>query len=152
MTQSDKFTAIVRNAIGAAQTASLSANHQKLTGEHILAVLLKDDNMTVNMLISRAGGDAGAISKVVDAALAKLPQITGNGAGQLQMGADLARLLEAAETEAKSRHDQYIAADVLLLVMAKSKSSVGQILIDAGVNALNPVSYTHLTLPTILLV
>ena len=132
--QSDKFTAIVRNAIGAAQTAALSANHQKLTGEHILAALLKDDNMTVKMLISKAGGDAGAISKAVGAALAKLPQITGSGAGQLQMDADLARLLGAAETEAKSRHDQYIAADVLLLVMAKSKSSVGQILVDAGVN------------------
>ena len=132
--QSDKFTAIVRNAIGAAQTAALSANHQKLTGEHILAALLKDDNMTVKMLISKAGGDAGAISKAVGAALAKLPQITGRGAGQLQMDADLARLLGAAETEAKSRHDQYIAADVLLLVMAKSKSSVGQILVDAGVN------------------
>ena len=133
--QSDKFTAIVRNAIGAAQTAALSANHQKLTGEHILAALLKDDNMTVKMLISKAGGDAGAVSKAVDAALAKLPQITGSGAGQLQMDADLARLLGAAESEAKSRHDQYIAADVLLLVMAKSKSSVGQILVDAGVNA-----------------
>ena len=132
--QSDKFTAIVRNAIGAAQTAALSANHQKLTGEHILAALLKDDNMTVKMLINKAGGDAGAISKAVGAALAKLPQITGSGAGQLQMDADLARLLGAAETEAKSRHDQYIAADVLLLVMAKSKSSVGQILVDAGVN------------------
>jgi len=133
--QSDKFTAIVRNAIGAAQTAALSANHQKLTGEHILAALLKDDNMTVKMLISKAGGDARAISKAVDAALAKLPQITGNGAGQLQMDADFARLLGAAETEAKSRHDQYIAADVLLLAMAKSKSSVGKILADAGVSA-----------------
>ena len=70
--QSDKFTAIVRNAIGAAQTAALSANHQKLTGEHILLALLEDDNMTVKMLISKAGGDAGAISKAVDAALAKL--------------------------------------------------------------------------------
>ena len=133
--QSDKFTAIVRNAIGAAQTAALSANHQKLTGEHILAALLKDDNMTVKMLISKAGGDAGAIRKAVDAALAKLPQITGSGAGQLQMDADFARLLGAAETEAKSRHDQYIAADVLLLAMAKSKSSVGKILADAGVSA-----------------
>ena len=133
--QSDKFTAIVRNAIGAAQTSALSANHQKLTGEHIMAALLKDDNMTVNMLISKAGGDSGAISEVVDAALTKLPQITGTGAGQLQVDADLARLLAAAETEAGSRHDQYIAADVLLLAMAKSRSSVGQILVDAGVNA-----------------
>ena len=56
------------------------------------------------MLISKAGGDAGTVSKAVDATLAKLPQITGSGAGQLQMDADLARLLGAAETEAV-RHD-----------------------------------------------
>ena len=80
--QIDKFTAIVRNAIGAAQTAALSVNHQKLTGEHIMSTLLKDDNMTVKTLISKAGGDPGAVSKAVDAALAKLPQITGSGAGQ----------------------------------------------------------------------
>ena len=133
--QSDKFTAIVRNAIGEAQTAALSANHQKLVGEHILAALLKDDNTAVKMLLNKAGGDVGAISKAVAAELAKLPQITGSGAGQLQIDADLARLFGAAEKESKSRHDQYIAADVLLLVMAKSKSSVGQILVDAGVNA-----------------
>ena len=41
--QSDKFTALVRNAIGAAQSAALAANHQKLTAEHVLAALLKDD-------------------------------------------------------------------------------------------------------------
>ena len=106
--QSEKLTAIVRNAVGDAQTAALSANHQKLTSEHILAALLKDDNMTVKMLISKAGGDAGAISKAVDAELAKLPQITGSGAGQLQMDAVLARLLGAAETEAKSPYHPWV--------------------------------------------
>ena len=131
--QGDKFTAIVRNAIGAAQTAALSADHQKLTGEHILAALLKDDHMTVKMLISNAGGDSAALGKRLDANLAKLPQVTGSGSGQLQMDADLARLLGAAEAEAKSRQDQYIAADILLLVMAQSQSSVGTALADAGV-------------------
>ena len=131
--QGDKFTAIVRNAIGAAQTAALSADHQKLTGEHILAALLKDDNMTVKMLISKAGGDSATLRKRLDANLAKLPQVTGSGSGQLQMDADLARLLGAAEAEAKSRQDQYIAADILLLVMAQSQSSVGTALADAGV-------------------
>jgi anti-sigma factor ChrR (cupin superfamily) len=71
--QGDKFTAIVRNAIGTAQTAALSANHQKLTGEHILAALLKDDNMTVKMLIRNAGGDSASLLKRLDANLAKLP-------------------------------------------------------------------------------
>ena len=37
MMQVDKFTALGRNAIGAAQSAALAANHQKLMAEHILA-------------------------------------------------------------------------------------------------------------------
>jgi len=133
--QSDKFTAIVRNAIGAAQTAALSANHQKLTAEHILAALLKDDNMTVKMLLSKAGGNSAAVAKAIAATLEKLPQITGSGAGQLQMDGGLARLLAAAETEANARQDQYIAADVLLLAMAKSSDSIGKALGAAGVDA-----------------
>jgi ATP-dependent Clp protease ATP-binding subunit ClpB len=133
--QSDKFTAIVRNAIGAAQTAALSANHQKLTAEHILAALLKDDNMTVKMLFSKAGGNSAAVAKAIAATLEKLPQITGSGAGQLQMDGGLARLLAAAETEANARQDQYIAADVLLLAMAKSSDSIGKALAAAGVDA-----------------
>ena len=68
--QGDKFTATVRNAIGAAQTAALSADHQKLIGEHILAALLKDDNMIVKTLISNAGGDSAALGKRLDANLA----------------------------------------------------------------------------------
>jgi ATP-dependent Clp protease ATP-binding subunit ClpB len=133
--QSDKFTAIVRNAIGAAQTAALSANHQKLTAEHILAALLKDDNMTVKMLLGKAGGNSAAVAKAIAATLEKLPQITGSGAGQLQMDGGLARLLAAAETEANARQDQYIAADVLLLAMAKSSDSIGKALGAAGVDA-----------------
>jgi len=133
--QSDKFTAIVRNAIGAAQTAALSANHQKLTAEHILAALLKDDNMTVKMLLSKAGGNSAAVAKAIAATLEKLPQITGSGAGQLQMDGGLARLLAAAETEANARQDQYIAADVLLLAMAKSSDSIGKALAAVGVDA-----------------
>ena len=131
--QSDKFTALVRNAIGAAQSAALAANHQKLTAEHVLAALLKDDNMTVKMLLAKAGADSASLSALLKASLDKFPQVTGSGAGQLQLGADLARIFASVEAEAKARHDQFIAVDLLLLAMAKSTGSVGKILKKAGV-------------------
>ncbi|MDC0650374.1 ATP-dependent chaperone ClpB [Alphaproteobacteria bacterium] len=131
--QSDKFTALVRNAIGAAQSAALAADHQKLTAEHVLAALLKDDNMTVKMLLAKAGADTASLSALLKAGLDKFPQVTGSGAGQLQLDADLARILAAVEAEAKARHDQFIAVDLLLLGMTKSTGSVGKILKKAGV-------------------
>ena len=131
--QSDKFTALVRNAIGAAQSAALAANHQKLTAEHVLAALLKDDNMTVKMLLAKAGADSASLSALLKAGLDKFPQVTGSGAGQLQLDADLARIFASVEAEAKARHDQFIAVDLLLLAMTKSTGSVGKILKKAGV-------------------
>ena len=131
--QSDKFTALVRNAIGAAQSAALAANHQKLTAEHVLAALLKDDNMTVKTLLAKAGADSASLSALLKAGLDKFPQVTGSGAGQLQLDADLARIFAAVEAEAKARHDQFIAVDLLLFAMTKSTGSVGKILKKAGV-------------------
>ena len=133
--QSDKFTALVRNAIGAAQSAALAANHQKLTAEHVLAALLKDDNMTVKMLLAKAGADSASLSALLKAGLDKFPQVTGSGAGQLQLDADLARIFASVEAEAKARHDQFIAVDLLLLAMTKSTGPVGKILKKAGVEA-----------------
>ena len=131
--QSDKFTALVRNAIGAAQSAALAANHQKLTAEHVLAALLKDDNMTVKVLLAKAGADSASLSALLKAGLDKFPQVTGSGAGQLQLDADLARIFANVEAEAKARHDQFLAVDLLLLAMTKSTGSVGKILKKAGV-------------------
>ena len=107
--QSDKFTALVRNAISAGQSAALAANHQKLTAEHVLAALLKDDNMTVKMLLAKAGADSASLSALLKAGLDKFPQVTGSGASQLQLDADLARIFASVEAEAKARHDQFIA-------------------------------------------
>ena len=132
MMQGEKFTALGRNAIGAAQSAALAANHQKLMAEHILVALLKDNNMTVKMLLAKAGGDSAALSAHLKTALDKVPQVTGGGAGQLQLDADLARIFAAVEEEAKIRNDQFIAVDLLVLAMAKSTGSVGKILKAAG--------------------
>ena len=133
--QNDKFTALVRNAIGAAQTAALAADNQKLMAEHILAALLNDNNMTIKILLVKAGADTTLLSAKLKIALDKLPKVTGSGAGQLQLDADLAKIFSTVEREAKVRNDQYIAIDLLLLAMVKSAGSVGKILNIAGVEA-----------------
>ncbi len=132
MMQADKFTALGRNAVGAARSAAVAANHQKLMAEHILAALLKDSNMTVKMLLAKAGGDSAALSAHLKTALDKVPQVTGGGAGQLQLDPDLVRIFSAVEEEAKARNDQFIAVDLLVLAMAKSNGNVGKLFKAAG--------------------
>ena len=131
--QTDKFTAIVRNALTAGQNAALNANHQRLTAEHVLLAMLGDENVMVRSLIGRAGGDGATLRTSLEASLEAMPVVTGSGAGQLQMDGDLARILAAAETEGKTFKDQFIAVDILLLAMAKG--ALKNIFANAGVTA-----------------
>ena len=133
--QTDKFTALVRNAMIAAQNEALAADHQKLTALHVLSTILADDNMMARNLIGRAGGDLGALRSGLDKGLAAIPSVTGGGADQMQVDMELARIMQAAETESKSLKDSFLAVDALLIAMAKSKGDTGKLLRESGVDA-----------------
>ena len=125
--QMDKLTTLVRNAVMAAQNDALARNHQKLTAMHVLTALLADDNVTLRSLVGRAGGDIAALQAGLDKALAAIPSVTGSGADQMQLDMDLARVMQAAETEARSLNDSFLAVDALLIAMVKSKGEIGKL-------------------------
>ena len=133
--QTDKFTALVRNAMIAAQNDALAADHQKLTALHVLSAILADDNVMARNLVGRAGGDLGALRSGLDNGLASIPSVTGGGADQMQVDIELARIMQAAETESKSLRDSFLAVDALLIAMAKSRGDTGKLLRQAGVDA-----------------
>ena len=133
--QTDKFTALVRNAMIAAQNDALAADHQKLTALHVLSAILADDNVMARNLVGRAGGDLGALRSGLDKGLASIPSVTGGGADQMQVDIELARIMQAAETESKSLRDSFLAVDALLIAMAKSRGNTGKLLRQAGVDA-----------------
>ena len=133
--QMDKLTTLVRNAVMAAQNDALARNHQKLTAMHVLTALLADDNVTPRSLVGRAGGDISVLQAGLDKALAAMPSVTGSGADQMQLDMDLARVMQAAEAEARSLNDSFLAFDALLIAMVRSKGEIGKILSAAGLDA-----------------
>ena len=132
--QTDKFTALVRGAVMTAQNNALAANHQKLTGLHVLAALMGDDNVMARTLIGRSGGDFGALQAGLTKALAAIPAVTGSGADQMAMDMELARIFQASEAESKKLKDSFLAVDALLIAMAKSKGDTGTLMREAGVD------------------
>ena len=133
--QMDKLTTLVRNAVMAAQNDALARNHQKLTAMHVLTALLADDNVTLRSLVGRAGGDISVLQAGLDKALAAMPSVTGSGADQMQLDMDLERVMQAAEAEARSLNDSFLAVDALLIAMVRSKGEIGKILSAAGLDA-----------------
>src|SRR4029077_5320501 len=93
----EKYTERSKGFVQAAQGLALRSGHQRLTPEHILKVLLDDKEGLASNLIGVAGGDGKQALHAVEAELAKLPRVEGQGAGQVFLAPETARLFEQAE-------------------------------------------------------
>ena len=130
----DKYTERARGFIQSAQSLALREGHQQFTPEHLLKVLLDDEEGLASGLIDRAGGRSREALVQTELALAKLPKVQGSGAGQLYLAPTTARIFDAAEKLAQKAGDSYVTVERLLLALAAEKScEAGKILANAGV-------------------
>lgn len=131
----EKYSERVRGFLQSAQTSALSQGHQQFAPEHVLKVLLDDDQGMAASLISRAGGDPKAARLANDAALAKLPKVSG-GEGQIYLSQPLAKVFSTAEDAAKKAGDSFVTVERLLLALVvESSASTSASLKNAGVTA-----------------
>ena len=129
----EKYSERVRGFIQSAQTLALSRNHQQFTPEHILKVLIDDEEGLAASLIERAGGRAADVRLAVEAALKAMPQVEG-GNGQLYMAQPLAKVFSTAEELAKKAGDSFVTVERLLQALAMEKSAKSaDMLAKAGV-------------------
>jgi ATP-dependent Clp protease ATP-binding subunit ClpB len=124
----EKFTERSRGFIQAAQTIAIREFHQQLTPEHLLKALLDDEEGAAAGLIRAAGGDDSAARAAVDAEVARLPKVSGAGAGQPQATPGLVRVLDAAQRAAEKAGDEYVAQDRLLIALAGSDGGAARAL------------------------
>jgi ATP-dependent Clp protease ATP-binding subunit ClpB len=132
----EKYTERARGFVQSAQSLALREGHQQFTPEHVLKVLLDDEDGLAAGLIDRAGGNSRQALTEVEAALAKLPKVEGSGAGQLYMAPTTARLFDNAEKIAQKAGDSFVTVERLLLALAMEKGTqAARILANAGVSA-----------------
>jgi ATP-dependent Clp protease ATP-binding subunit ClpB len=132
----EKYTERARGFVQSAQSLALREGHQQFTPEHVLKVVLDDEEGLAAGLIDRAGGNSRQALTEVEAALAKLPKVEGSGAGQLYMAPMTARLFDNAEKIAQKAGDSFVTVERFLLALAMEKGSqAAKILANAGVSA-----------------
>ena len=129
----EHFTATVRKAFGTAQTIALRRHHQRMTELHFLAALLEDDGQAAGRLLMRSGAAMDALNDGLEAALSKLPEVTGSGADNLQIDPGLGRIVADAESWTKQRGDSFISVDAMLVAICGGKSTAAKLLGTAGV-------------------
>ncbi len=134
----EAFTERMRGFIQAAHDLAQGRSHQKLTSEHLLKVLLDDEEGLCANLIRSSGGDPSAANKAVDTALDKQPRVEGDGASTVYIDSEASKILKAAQDIAKKAGDEFVTVERLLLALVMaSGSEVAKILADAGVTPQN---------------
>src|SRR5450830_618363 len=134
----EKYTDRARGFVQSAQSMALREGHQQFAPEHVLQVLRADPEGLAAGLIDRSGGNSRQALKVVEAALGKIPKVSGAGAGQIYLSPATARVFAAAEKSGEKAGDSFVTVERLLLALALEKDSeAGKILSLAGVTPQN---------------
>jgi ATP-dependent Clp protease ATP-binding subunit ClpB len=131
----EKYTERSRGFIQSAQSLALREGHQRFSPEHLLKVLLDDEEGLAAGLIAAAGGDSRTALREAEAALRKQPKVSGGGAGQVYLSPELARVFEAAQKLAEKSVDSYVSAERLLQALAIEPSEAAKALKAAGIGA-----------------
>ena len=133
----EKFTDRAKGFLQSAQTVAIRMSHQRISPEHLLKALLEDEQGMASGLIRAAGGDAATALRETDAALAKVPAVTGGGAQQTPgLDNDAVRALDTAEQIAQKAGDSYVTVERMLLALVLgTTNAAGKALASAGVKA-----------------
>ncbi len=128
----DKLTTKFQQALGEAQSLALAHDNQYIEPVHLLLAVMNDQEGSASSLIERSGGNAKRVRDEAQAAVERLPKVTGTS-GDVQVSRDLIRALNLTEKEAMQRGDQFISTEMFLLALAGADMEASRILASAGV-------------------
>ena len=128
----DKLTTKFQEALGEAQSLALAHDNHYIEPVHLLLAVMNDPEGGAASLIERSGGNAKRVREEAEAAVKRLPQVSGTS-GDVQVGRDLIRVLNLTEKEAMQRGDQFISTEMFLLALTSADMEASRILAGAGV-------------------
>ena len=112
-----KFTQKSVEAVQNCEKLAYEYGNQQIDQEHLLVSLLKLDDSLILKLITKMGISGEQFADEAEAALKKLPKVSGGG--QVYLTQDLNKVLIDAEDEAKTMGDEYVSVEHLFLCLLK---------------------------------
>ena len=133
----NRLTQKSQEALQEAQSIATRMGHIEVDGEHLLAALIDQPEGLVPRLLSATDVDVTALRADLQRELDRRPKVSGPGAtpGQVSVSRRLAKVLEAAEREAKRLKDDYVSVEHLVMALAEegTSSPAGRILASHNV-------------------
>ena len=127
----DKLTTKLQQALADAQSLAVGNDNQYIDPVHLLTALLNQDDGATSSLLQRAGVNVPGLASGLKSGMDRLPKVSGTG-GEVQIGRELASLLNLADKEAQKHSDQFIASEMVLIALADDKSDAGRVARENG--------------------
>ena len=127
----DKLTTKFQEALADAQSLAVGRENPYIEPAHLLLALVRQRDGSTTSLLQRAGVNVQRLVSDLNSAIERLPQVQGTG-GQIQMGRDLANLLNVADKTAQQRGDEFIASEMFLLALLEDKGEAGRMAKENG--------------------
>ena len=127
----DKLTSRFQQALNDAQSLAVGRDHPQIEPAHLMQALLDQDGGSTTPLLQQAGVNTNILRDRLAQMLDQLPQL-GEATGEIQVGQNLARLLNLTDRLAQKRKDPFIATELFVSAAADDKGDLGRALRDAG--------------------
>ena len=129
----NQFTQKSVEAVQAAQQMASARQNQQIEQEHLLLALLEQKEGLIPQLMQKAGVEPAALRQKLTAAVERLPQVSGSGAGQMYLSRDLEQAMNEAEKIAREMHDEYTSVEHLMLgLFEKTDDTLRALFREAG--------------------
>ena len=129
----NQFTQKSIEAVQAAQQMASERQNQQIEQEHLLLALLEQREGLIGQLVQQSGADTAALRQKLTAAVERLPQVSGSGAGQMYLSRSLEQALNEAEKITREMRDEYTSVEHLMLgLFAKPDDTLKALFRECG--------------------
>ena len=132
MMNTNEFTQRTTQALQAAQRLAAAHQNQQIEQAHLLLALLQQENGLIPQLLKKMGVSVESLTAAAQAAVEKLPAVTGSGrdADQFYISRGMDQLLAKAQEHAQSMRDDYVSVEHLFLAMLDTADQTVKPLLD----------------------
>ncbi|MCL6416169.1 ATP-dependent chaperone ClpB [Aestuariirhabdus sp. Z084] len=129
----DRLTSKLQGALSDAQSVAVGRDHNYIEPVHLLVAMLDQQGGSIRPLLRQVGFDVEKLRGQLDEQLERLPKVK-NPDGDIQMSANVGRLLNVADKLAQKNQDQFISSETVLLASMEDKGPLGELLNAQGVS------------------
>jgi ATP-dependent Clp protease ATP-binding subunit ClpB len=127
--QPDRFTIKAQEAIQAAQQLAEARSNPQTGAEHLLAVLLEQEEGIVLPVLRKLGVEPAVVRQSLGQALDALPKLSGGSSDEpTSASSDLVQVLRDSEKAMRELGDQYVSTEHLMLTIAAHPGAAGDAL------------------------